>query len=326
MRLAFLGSPEFAAVHLRALIDSHHSVACVLTQPDRQKGRGRRVQASAVKQLATQEEIPVFQPASLRKPPDQLVAELEALELDLAVVVAYGLLLPSWILNLPRLGCLNVHASLLPRWRGAAPNFASILAGDTESGVTFMAMDEGLDTGGIYRLSECDISPRDTAGTLLDKIAAVSTAELTEVIDAIGDGLPATPQPDTGATYFGKVTSQQCVLDFASSAEQIERLVRAAQPSPGARIRLSYDDPQAILKVHAAKVVPHGDAVPAAPGEVIQCDKTGVTIRCSDAGLRLEQIQWPGGKIVDAAVLAQHPKWSERCKPGTKLPLLAEQA
>ena len=319
MRLAFFGTPEFAAAHLRRLLESRHQVVCVLTQPDRPSGRGRRLESSAVKKLVlAQPDIRLLQPASLTQSSENLRRQLAEMHLDLAVVAAYGMILPDWLLRLPAYGCLNVHASLLPRWRGASPTFASILAGDKTSGVTFMDMDAGLDTGGIYRQFECEISPCDTAGALLDKIQKLGCAGLVRVIDDIGKGLIASPQPE-GASEYGKITPQQCRMDFAC-AEASERLVRAALPNPGARLLINADNPQDIVKVHSAKVL-HRTGEYAKQGQITSCDREGVAIACKQGELLLTSLQWPGGKTVAASVVAQHPRWSERLKKGTRLPL-----
>ncbi|MDU8925493.1 methionyl-tRNA formyltransferase [Pasteurellaceae bacterium LIM206] len=292
LKIIFAGTPDFAAQHLQALFDSRHEVIAVYTQPDKPAGRGKKLQASPVKQLAEQHRIPVYQPKSLRKPEAQ--AELTALGADVMVVVAYGLILPKAVLEAPRLGCLNVHGSLLPRWRGAAPIQRAIWAGDTETGVTIMQMDEGLDTGDMLHKVYCPITPEETSTSLYHKLAKLAPPALLEVLDNLTSGkFVPQKQDDSHSNYADKLSKEEAKLDWRLPAAQLERCIRAFNPWP-----ISYfhtDDGEGnvqTLKVYAATVLPHV-AQPA--GTILQADKTGIQIATAQGVLNLLRLQ-PAGK------------------------------
>ena len=256
LNIIFAGTPDFAAQHLQALIDSPHNVIAVYTQPDKPAGRGKKLQASPVKQLAEQHQILVYQPKSLRKPETQ--AELTALQADVMVVVAYGLILPQAVLDAPTYGCLNVHGSLLPRWRGAAPIQRAIWAGDKQTGVTIMQMDAGLDTGDMLHKVFCDIDLQDTSADLYHKLAEIAPNALIEVLNHLTDGtFIAEPQDDTQSNYAEKLSKEEAKLDWQLSAGQLERNIRAFNPWPMAYLQLTDEqgNPQT-LKVYQATVLP----------------------------------------------------------------------
>ena len=292
LNIIFAGTPDFAAQHLQALIDSPHNVIAVYTQPDKPAGRGKKLQASPVKQLAEQHQIPVYQPKSLRKPETQ--AELTALHADVMVVVAYGLILPQAVLDAPTYGCLNVHGSLLPRWRGAAPIQRAIWAGDKQTGVTIMQMDAGLDTGDMLHKVFCDIDLQDTSADLYHKLAEIAPNALIEVLNHLTDGtFIAEPQDDTQSNYAEKLSKEEAKLDWQLSAAQLERNIRAFNPWPMAYLQLTDEqgNPQT-LKVYQATVLP---SVSQTPGTIISADKNGIQIATADGVLNLLQLQ-PAGK------------------------------
>lgn len=292
LNIIFAGTPDFAAAHLQALLDSEHNVIAVYTQPDKPAGRGKKLTASPVKQLALQHNIPVFQPASLRK--EEAQAELAALNADVMAVVAYGLILPKAVLDAPRLGCLNVHGSILPKWRGAAPIQRSLWAGDKQTGVTIMQMDEGLDTGAMLHKVYCDITAFDTSATLYDKLAAIAPTALVDVLDGLEAGkFTAEPQEDSQATHAKKLSKEEAKLDWQQSAEQLERNVRAFIPWPVAYVQTQDDKGfEQTVKVWAADVLPHENA-PA--GTILRADKTGIHIATAQGVLVLTELQ-PAGK------------------------------
>lgn len=295
-RIIFAGTPEFAVASLEALVESGVAPCLVLTQPDRRAGRGKRLTMSPVKQYAIEQKIEVGQPVSLRD--DSVVEELARLEPDIMVVAAYGLILPQNVLDVPRVGCLNVHASLLPRWRGAAPIQAAILAGDPETGVCLMSMEAGLDTGPVYLSKTVQIGKHETAGELHDRLAAVGAGMLANNIAAIIDGeLDATPQDDERATYAPKIKSSDAALDWKRPAIDLERLVRAYNPTPGAWFLL--DDQR--IKVWQAQCIA---AVDAPPGTVVAAKQDGIVVSCGDGALQLESLQRPGKRAVTAAEFA----------------------
>jgi methionyl-tRNA formyltransferase len=232
LRTIFMGTPGFAAVALKALVDAGHDVIAVYSQPPRPKGRGMDVQKSPVHALAEEQGIPVHTPASLKGADE--IAAFQALQADVAVVAAYGLILPKAILDAPRLGCLNIHASLLPRWRGAAPIQRAIMAGDTETGVTIMQMDEGLDTGPMLLRETLPIGPETNAGALHDSLAALGARMIVTALDRLPDGLKAAPQPAQGVTYAAKITKDAARIDWRRSALEIDRQIRGLSPAPGA--------------------------------------------------------------------------------------------
>lgn len=297
LNIIFAGTPDFAAQHLQALIDSPHNVIAVYTQPDKPAGRGKKLQASPVKQLAEQHQIPVYQPKSLRKPETQ--AELTALQADVMVVVAYGLILPQAVLDAPTYGCLNVHGSLLPRWRGAAPIQRAIWAGDKQTGVTIMQMDAGLDTGDMLHKVFCDIDLQDTSADLYHKLAEIAPNALIEVLNHLTDGtFIAEPQDDTQSNYAEKLSKEEAKLDWQLSAAQLERNIRAFNPWPMAYLQLTDEqgNPQT-LKVYQATVLP---SVSQTPGTIISADKNGIQIATADGVLNLLQLQPAGKKPMSA--------------------------
>ncbi len=305
MRIIFAGTPEFARVALAQLHAAGFEIPLVLTQPDRPAGRGMKLQASSVKQFALEKHIPVAQPRSLRldgKYPEDAAAARSAIEeaqADAMVVAAYGLILPQWVLDTPRLGCFNIHASLLPRWRGAAPIHRAIEAGDAETGITLMQMDAGLDTGDMLLIEKLPILPADTTGTLHDKLATLGGRLIVEALElAACGGLAPVRQPDQGITYACKIEKHEAVIDWTLSAAVIERRIRAFNPFPGAAGLLAGET----IKFWAASVVP--GCLPsqrAKPGEVLAAGPEGVDIATSEGVLRAVRLQKPGGKALDAA-------------------------
>ncbi len=293
MRIIFAGTPDFATPCLQALLKSRHEVVAVYSQPDRPAGRGRKLTPSPVKKLAVEYGLPVFQPMSLRDEKSQ--AELEALQADLMVVVAYGLILPQAVLDTPRLGCINVHASLLPRWRGAAPIQRAIEAGDAETGVTLMQMDAGLDTGDILLESRCPISRDDTGGSLHDRLSALGADLLTEGVEALDTGrIQAHPQSVEGVTYAGKLSKAEARVDWNDSAEKIARRIHAFNPWPVCHSHLDGEQ----IRLWYAHCLPGKPG--AAPGTVIAADDQGIDIACGEGLLRILQLQWPGGRPLNA--------------------------
>ena len=298
LRIVFAGTPEFAAEHLKALLNSPYQVVAVYTQPDRPAGRGQKLMPSPVKQLALQHEIAVYQPQTLRDPAAQ--AELAALKPDLMVVVAYGLILPQVVLDIPRLGCINSHASLLPRWRGAAPIQRAIQAGDAESGVTVMQMEAGLDTGPMLLKVSTPISADDTGGSLHDRLAELGPPAVLQAIDGLAAGsLRGEVQDDSLATYAHKLNKDEALLDWSRPAVELERLIRAFNPWPICHSSLNG----APLKVLAAQLVTEQGEGRGAPGEILAASKDGLTVACADGALRLTRLQLPGGKALNFADL-----------------------
>lgn len=304
MRIVFAGTPDFARAALERLHAAGVMIPLVLTQPDRPAGRGLKLQASPVKRLANEYGLAVAQPRSLRldgKYPDEALAArsaLEAAQPDLMVVAAYGLILPQWVLDLPRLGCLNIHASLLPRWRGAAPIHRALEAGDAETGITIMQMDAGLDTGDMLMVERLPIAPDDTTGTLHDKLAELGARLIVEAIElAAGGGLKPVPQPTTGVTYAHKIEKSEAAVDWSLPAETIARRVRAFDPFPGAFASLAGET----IKIWRCQAEPTAHAARA--GTVLSADATGIVVACGRGALRLTQLQRAGGKRLPAADL-----------------------
>ncbi|MCZ6829435.1 MAG: methionyl-tRNA formyltransferase [Gammaproteobacteria bacterium] len=296
LRLVFAGTPEFAASHLQALIDSQHQLLAVYTQPDRPAGRGKKLTASPVKYLAQAASIPVCQPASLKQAEAQ--AALAELKPDAIVVVAYGLILPQAVLDIPRYGCINMHASLLPRWRGAAPIQRAIEAGDTASGVTIMQMDAGLDTGPTLATSVLPITANMNAGQLHDALIEVGTASLVSVLDCLQDQLAnASTQDDALACYAHKIEKPEAELDWCLEARTLHRKILAFNPFPVAWTQLQ----QQRLKVWTGEMVT--TATPGRAGEIIARDSSGITVACGEGSLRLTRLQLPGGKPLEVSQL-----------------------
>ncbi|MEE6032869.1 methionyl-tRNA formyltransferase [Avibacterium paragallinarum] len=297
LNIIFAGTPEFAAQHLAALLNSAHNVIAVYTQPDKPAGRGKKLQASAVKQLAEQHNLPVFQPKSLRNAEAQQT--LQALNADVMVVVAYGLILPKAVLDAPRLGCLNVHGSILPRWRGAAPIQRAIWAGDKQTGITIMQMNEGLDTGDMLHKVYCDISPEDTSLSLYHKLEQIAPNALLDVLNGLEAGqFPPEAQDDVLANYADKLSKQEAKLDWQLSATQLERCIRAFNPWPISYfVTTDKEGNEQTLKVYQAKVLPHQNQ-PA--GTILQADKNGIQIATADGVLNLTQLQPAGKKPMSA--------------------------
>jgi len=307
LRVGFAGTPPFAARALAAILDAGHEVPLVLTQPDRPSGRGLATVASAVKALAQERDIAVLQPPTLRS--DEARAPLLAIPLDVLVVAAYGLILPPAVLSWPRFGCLNIHASLLPRWRGAAPIQHAILAGDAVTGVTIMQMDAGLDTGPMVSTAETRIDRSDTAGALTERLAGMGADAIVGTLERLQSegALAATPQPAGGAMYAAKIDTGQAMLEWSQAAEALERKVRAFDPAPGTRFTLAGD----AVKVWSAEV---GSGA-GQPGTVVNISRDAIEVACGDGSLRLLMVQPPGGKRMSASAFAA----GRRLVPGSKL-------
>lgn len=293
MKIVFAGTPAFAAVALRAILAAGHRVALVLTQPDRPSGRGMSLKASPVKELALAAGIEVFQPPSLRDSAAQ--ERVRAVDADVMVVAAYGLILPQAVLDLPRNGCINIHGSLLPRWRGAAPIQRAILAGDAQTGVCIMQMEAGLDTGPVLLSGALPIGKEETAASLHDRLAELGARLIVEALAELP--MSSQPQPDLGVTYAAKIEKSEAPLDWRQPAEQLSRQIRAFDPFPGATA-VWQGVP---IKVWRADVVSAAETEPGASGRVIAVDKTGVVVACGEAALRLTEMQKPGGKRLPAA-------------------------
>ncbi len=297
LNIVFAGTPEFAANQLQALLDSSHSVVACYTQPDRPAGRGRKLTPSPVKALALSHDIDVYQPTNFKSAEDrQALAELKP---DLMVVVAYGLLLPQAVLDIPALGCINVHASLLPRWRGAAPIQRAIAAGDTESGVTIMQMNAGLDTGNMLLKVSTSINPEDTGGSLHDRLAEISGPALIQVLNQLASGpLPGEAQDDSLATYASKLSKEESRINWQQSAQVIDRHIRAFNPWPVAHTQL---DDQTIRLWQALPL--DSSAPEAAPGTLVQVSKNGIDVATGDGVLRILELQLSGGKRLPVSAI-----------------------
>ena len=331
LRVAFAGTPDFALTALEGVVGSRHAVVGVLTQPDRPKGRGRQLAASPVKLAALERGIPVSQPVTLKTEPDR--ADLASWQPDVLVVVAYGLILPQAALEIPRLGCVNIHASLLPRWRGAAPIQRAILAGDAETGVSIMRMDVGLDTGPVFLERRVAISPQDTGGSLHDRLAAQGATAVVEVLDQLAEERAiSAPQREDGVTYAAKIDKAEALIDWSKPALEIERKIRAFNPFPIAETRLDGEQ----LRIYAAEALDAGDrsAVPSAgaravgrrdglpmgagaevasvverggaaasaaeAGRVVELRSDAIIVACGTGRLALKELQRPGKKPVAA--------------------------
>ncbi|MDO9470745.1 MAG: methionyl-tRNA formyltransferase [Nitrosomonas sp.] len=294
MRIIFAGTPVFAATALDALLNAGHEVILVLTQPDRPAGRGMKTAASAVKLLAQQHDLALLQPLTLKSA--EIEMQLLALAADAMIVAAYGLILPESVLKIPRLGCLNIHASLLPRWRGAAPIQRAILAGDQETGITIMQMDAGLDTGAILLKRSIAITPDDTTRSLHDKLGLLGAQSIVEALVLLQQGkLSPTVQDETLACYAAKIKKTEAEIDWRQSAEQINRVVRAFNPNPGAYTYFR----DVVLKIWQTRVVVGRGA--GKPGEIVVVDREGITVACGSGMLQIEIVQKPGGKKLSSA-------------------------
>ena len=304
MKLIFAGTPEFAAVALAALHAAGHNIVLVLSQPDRPAGRGMKLQASAVKQVALQQGLAVAQPRSLRldgKYPEDAAAAhqaIEAAQADAMVVAAYGLILPQWVLDTPRLGCFNIHASLLPRWRGAAPIHRAIEAGDPQTGVTIMQMDAGLDTGCMLRTGIEPILPTDTTGSLHDRLAELGAALMLQVLDQAAQGkLQPVPQPIEGISYAHKIDKAEAAIDWAQPAQTIVNQVRAFNPFPGSSTSLNGE----VLKIWAAQLVQGAPGVSQTCGQIMALAHTGIAVAATESIVNITELQRPGGKRLSCA-------------------------
>jgi methionyl-tRNA formyltransferase len=298
LRVAFAGTPDFSVPALEALVASRHTVVGVLTQPDRPKGRGRQITAGPVKAAALAHGIPVAQPLTLKVPEGR--AELESWRPDVLVVVAYGLILPAAVLSLPRLGCVNIHGSLLPRWRGAAPIQRAILAGDSMTGVTIMLMDAGLDTGPMLLKKETPIEEADTGGSIHDRLSALGATALMEALEGYAAGsLAPVPQPAEGVTYAAKIDKSEALLDWRRDASELDRQVRAFNPWPVAETRLDGEQ----LRVFAASVAERASSAEIAsePGTIWSVSPAGVVVQCGQGRLALHELQRPGKRPVPVA-------------------------
>lgn len=304
MKVVFAGTPEFAATALACLHQAGFTIPLVLTQPDRPAGRGMQLQASAVKQFALAHGIEVLQPLSLRmdsKDPERAAQanaaheRLLATDYDVMVVAAYGLILPRSTLDIKP--CINIHGSLLPRWRGAAPIHRAIEAGDTETGVTIMEMEEGLDTGPMLLMEKIAIGPQDSTGVLHDKLASLGGAMIVQALRLRAEGtLHAVPQPEAGVSYAAKISKDEAKLDFSHSAQELGRKIRAFNPFPGAHAEVNG----VTVKIWAAELI-EADS-PARPGQVLAADaQLGIVVACKSGALRLTELQKPGGKRLPAA-------------------------
>ncbi|MCU7813866.1 MAG: methionyl-tRNA formyltransferase [Candidatus Thiodiazotropha sp. (ex Rostrolucina anterorostrata)] len=294
LKIIFAGTPEFAATALAALMTTQHTVVAVYTQPDRPAGRGRKVQLSPVKQLALEKGIEVRQPQTLKE--EEAQQALATLNADLMVVVAYGLLLPQVVLDAPRLGCINIHASLLPRWRGAAPIQRAILAGDKVSGVTIMQMETGLDTGPMLYTLKTPIDDNDTGGSLHDRLASLGAQALLASLPGLADGtLQAESQDDNLANYASKLDKQEGMIDWSQSAEAIDRQVRAFNPWPVAQCR--YGDK--VMRIWCSQ--PLSEERVTKPGQVILSGKSGIDVATGQGALRITKLQMPGKRAMSAA-------------------------
>lgn len=291
LKILFAGTPDFATQALQKIVDQGHEVVSVLTQPDRRSGRGRKIQFSPVKILAEQNAIPVLQPTTLKD--NAIQEQLKALGADLMVVVAYGQILPQTVLDIPRLGCWNIHGSLLPRWRGAAPIQRCIEAGDKQSGVCIMQMDAGLDTGDVLHRMTCQIGPQTTGGELHDQLAKMGAEALGYCLEH-QQNLIAEPQPEQGVTYAHKLEKSESDLDFNLTAIELDRKIRAFNPWPVARAELGGE----MIRIWEAELIEQqlGTA-----GKIVEATKKGIVVACSEGALSIQRLQRPGGKVIGAA-------------------------
>ena len=305
MRLIFAGTPEFAALALQALLDAGHDIPLVLTQPDRPAGRGMKLKASPVKEIALAHHLQVAQPENLKTDSSrQIIQDTRA---DIMVVAAYGLILPQVVLDMPRLGCVNIHASLLPRWRGAAPIHRAIEAGDTETGITLMQMDKGLDTGAMLTRAVLPILDSDTTGSLHDRLAALGAREIVRLLPELAAGtVSAAPQDDTQACYAAKIGKEEARLDWTRPALELDRRIRAFNPFPGA-FGLLEGNP---LKIWLARPAPGAGA----PGRILAISDGGLLIACGEGALEVMEVQKAGGRRLPiSAFISGHPLKAGDC-------------
>ena len=305
LRIVFAGTPDFAARHLAALLSSEHEVIAVYTQPDRPAGRGKKLTASPVKTIALEHDIPVYQPENFKS--DEAKQELADLNADIMVVVAYGLLLPQVVLDTPKLGCINVHGSILPRWRGAAPIQRSIWAGDAETGVTIMQMDIGLDTGDMLKIATLPIEASDTSASMYEKLAGLGPDALIDCLADIATG-QAEPvkQDDELANYAKKLSKEEARINWNDDAAHIERRVRAFNPWPMSHFEAAENS----IKVWQSRVAEQTSDKPA--GTIVQADKTGIYVATGNGTLVLEQLQVPGKKAMSVQdILNSRASWFE---------------
>lgn len=305
LRIVFAGTPDFAARHLAALLSSEHEVIAVYTQPDRPAGRGKKLTASPVKTIALEHDIPVYQPENFKS--DEAKQELADLNADIMVVVAYGLLLPQVVLDTPKLGCINVHGSILPRWRGAAPIQRSIWAGDAETGVTIMQMDIGLDTGDMLKIATLPIEANDTSASMYEKLAGLGPDALIDCLADIATG-QAEPvkQDDELANYAKKLSKEEARINWNDDAAHIERCVRAFNPWPMSHFEAAENS----IKVWQSRVAEQTSDKPA--GTIVQADKTGIYVATGNGTLVLEQLQVPGKKAMSVQdILNSRASWFE---------------
>lgn len=290
LNIVFAGTPAFTLPSLNALANSSHLIRAVYTQPDRPAGRGRTMQASPVKAWAEAREVPVYQPINFKDP--KAIETLAALSPDVLVVIAYGLILPQAVLDIPRLGCINVHASLLPRWRGASPIQQALLHGDQETGVTIMQMDAGMDTGAMLTKASCSILPTDTVEDLHDRLANLAAEPLLKTLDLLATGaIQAEPQNSSLATMAPKISKEDAHINWSATAVEIERQIRAFNPWP--ICWTSYQEQ--IIRIHQARVVEHSSMQ---PGAIIAIQKTGMLVATGKNALLIEKIQFPNGKVI----------------------------
>ncbi len=314
LRIIFAGTPDFAADHLQALLDSHHRVIGVYSQPDRPAGRGKKLKASPVKALALEHDIAVYQPCSLKDQDEQ--QQLSDLDADIMVVVAYGLLLPQTVLDTPRLGCINVHGSLLPRWRGAAPIQRAIEAGDAETGITIMQMDIGLDTGDMLLKAACTIEDSDTSASLFEKLTPMGQQALLDCLDQLqAQSCEGEPQNNDLANYAHKINKQEARIDWHQSAEQLNRLIRSFNPFPVAYTTLEIKGRNERLKIWQSRVNSNPHQQPA--GSIISRDNNTIEIACGQGSLQLELLQMPGKKALPCADILRG--YGDYFTPGTLL-------
>jgi len=309
LKVIFAGTPDFAASSLAAVLNSHHQVVAVYTQPDRKAGRGKKISMSPVKELALKHDIPVEQPDNFKS--EESLDRLASYQADVMVVVAYGLLLPQSVLDTPKLGCINVHGSLLPRWRGAAPIQRAIQAGDTETGVTIMQMEAGLDTGPMLLTATLPITEQDTGSSLHDKLAEQGAQLLVEALDKLSNKqLSPTPQDDSLATYAHKLSKAEAQLDWQKNAKDLERTIRAFNSWP---VAYSIID-DATVRVWQAEVCQ--SQTTSEPGVILQADSNGILVACGQDALLLTVLQLPGSRAMGVKDLLNAPKNQQLFAPG----------